>query len=428
MFRLRSLKDYARPIAPTPTLDFFFPFPFFYVFRPRSLKDSRRQHTPTLVFCDTLSPMTYPSVLSQIQINPEWAFVNSSRKDTSYVSHGYHRYPAKFIPQLVAKLIHTYSRPNDLVIDPFSGCGTTLIEAKILNRPSLGTDINPIAVLIANTKIRPINPDILSHRIYQILSNLQHFNPNSVVIPHHDRIDYWFTDTEKVKLAFLLSEIAKVDDTDVRTFLSCGFSNILKPCSIWTQKSNKPLRDPNKIPSDPFKSFIRQIKMMSQGNADFYYLLKQRNALDVSCAVCRADARRLPVTDDTASLIVTSPPYATSYEYADLHQLSALWFGYMDTLKDFRKVFIGTMGYDKKDVCLNSRLAEEIVTTLRTHDSSVARGVGGYFSDMDQAWGEMRRVLKPGGYACIVVGDTKLKNVEILNGEVFIEQMTGEWV
>ena len=369
--------------------------------------------------------MTYPSVLSQIQINPEWAFVNSSRKDTSYVSHGYHRYPAKFIPQLVAKLIQTYTQKNDLVIDPFSGCGTTLIEAKILNRPSLGADINPVAVLIATAKTRPLNPTTLNSHLLQIITKFQDFNPNSVILPQHDRINYWFRETEKVKLAFLLSEIAKVDDTDVRTFLSCGFSNILKPCSIWTQKSNKPLRDPNKIPSDPFKSFTKHIKTMSQGNADFYYLLKQRNALDVPCAVCRADARRLPVTDDTASLIVTSPPYATSYEYADLHQLSALWFGYMDTLKDFRKVFIGTMGHDKKDVCLNSRLAEEIVTTLRTHDSSVARGVGGYFSDMDQAWGEMRRVLKPEGYACIVVGDTKLKNVEILNAEVFIEQMTG---
>ncbi|OYT74913.1 MAG: hypothetical protein CFK49_05975, partial [Armatimonadetes bacterium JP3_11] len=58
--------------------------------------------------------------------------------------YGYHRYPAKFIPQLAARLIDNYSRPGEWVVDPFMGSGTTLVEAKLLKRPSLGVDINPV--------------------------------------------------------------------------------------------------------------------------------------------------------------------------------------------------------------------------------------------------------------------------------------------
>ncbi|MFH1111521.1 MAG: DNA methyltransferase, partial [Patescibacteria group bacterium] len=138
--------------------------------------------------------------------------------------------------------------------------------------------------------------------------------------------------------------------------------------------------------------------------------------------VC-TDARTIPVKDNSVSLIVTSPPYVTSYEYADLHQLTALWLEYTKDLSDFRKRFIGTSYHNKKDLTLNSTLAENIRKELLEKDKKTAEEVSTYFSEMNQVFIEMKRMLKKGGKTCIVIGNTSLKGVEILNAEVFVEQL-----
>jgi DNA modification methylase len=138
--------------------------------------------------------------------------------------------------------------------------------------------------------------------------------------------------------------------------------------------------------------------------------------------VC-TDARKIPTKDSSVSMIVTSPPYVTSYEYADLHQLTALWLEYTRDLSDFRKRFIGTSYHSKKDLTLNSAIAEKIRSELLKKDKKTAEEVSTYFSEMNQVFAEMKRILKKGGKTCIVVGNTKLRDVEILNAEVFAEQL-----
>ncbi len=94
---------------------------------------------------------------SKIKIEPLWAFAEKTRKDTAYITHGYHRYPAKFIPQIVSRLAEKYTSKGDLIVDPFGGCGTTSVESKVMGRPSIAVDINPAAVLITKAKITPID-------------------------------------------------------------------------------------------------------------------------------------------------------------------------------------------------------------------------------------------------------------------------------
>jgi DNA modification methylase len=97
-------------------------------------------------------------LFERIKIDPSWAFADKTRKDTAYITHGYHRYPAKFIPQIVSRLVEKYTKKGDLVVDPFGGCGTTLVESKVMCRPSIGVDINPVAVLMTKAKKTPIEP------------------------------------------------------------------------------------------------------------------------------------------------------------------------------------------------------------------------------------------------------------------------------
>jgi len=364
------------------------------------------------------------TLFSKTKIDYSWSFSDKTRKDTAYITHGYHRYPAKFIPQIVSRLVEKYTKEGDLIVDPFGGCGTTLVESKIMGRPSVGVDINPVAVLITKAKITPIDPQKIEKAFITLKAKMGAYSKDTKVkAPEHERIDYWFKPEEKRKLAFIFTEISKLKEQDIRDFFYCAFSNILKNCSIWLQKSNKPTRDPNKKPSDPIATFYKQIKMMMRGNARFYELLKEKNHLEIPSQVYCTDARTIPVEDNSVSLIVTSPPYVTSYEYADLHQLTALWLEYTKDLSDFRKRFIGTSYHNKKNLVLNSELAEKIRNELLKKDKKTAEEVSTYFSEMNQVFAEMKRMLKKGGKTCIVIGNTSLKGVEILNAEVFAEQL-----
>lgn len=366
------------------------------------------------------------------EIDDSWAFKDATRTETSYLTHGYHRYPAKFIPQLAARIIKENSQAGDLVCDPFMGSGTTLVEAIINGRRAYGTDINPVAVLIAKAKTTPIEPTKLQREVNKVFSQLQTLlykeNGQTLLtdtsfdypIPTHERIDYWFPEKQKRELALILARIRTVKDVEVQTFLLCSFSNILKGCSIWMMKSVKPTRDWKKKLASPHQSYVLQTKRMMKKNSEFWEILGGRK---IECTIDNNDARKLSLDDNSTTLIVTSPPYVTSYEYADLHQLTALWLEYTDNLKEFRSKFIGSIQKEDGDLELYSNLAKETVEKLRAKDKKEAVGAERYFFEMQQCFEEMHRVLKPKGRAAIVIGDTDLKKVEIKNAEIFIQTM-----
>src|SRR3972149_6747281 len=369
--------------------------------------------------------------LSTIPIDCSWSFADKTIKDTSYITHGYYTYPAKFIPQLAARLIKKYSKENDIVIDPFMGSGTTVVEAIVNNRMVIGTDINNIAYLLAKVQTTPIKTEELSQesdRIEFALQNRLNGQYGSFlrkalkVVPKNDRIDYWFQEEQKNKLSIILARVLEINDNNIKDFFLVAFAQILKSCSIWLQKSFKPTRDPNKKPAEPLTAFLKQTKKMINRYYEFDRILdhKIKQNVDKYRIVKCDDSRNLPCEDKKATLIVTSPPYVTSYEYADLHQLPSLWFGYLTELAEFREKFIGSAYKGKEGSDLKSDLANEIVGQLG--ESKKGGEVRNYFADMLESFEEMKRVLKKGGRACIVIGNTQFKGVDILNAEVFQEQ------
>ncbi len=369
--------------------------------------------------------------LSTIPIEHDWAFADKTIKDTSYITHGFYTYPAKFIPQLASRIINEYSEKGDIVIDPFMGSGTTIIEAIINQRIGIGTDINEIAVLLSKVKTTPNIYNLLVSEYSNLSSKLQHKFSDGFEkelenakerVPINERIDYWFKPHIKNKLIIILDSILEIENTDIRDFFLVAFAQILKSCSIWLQKSVKPTRDFNKNEIDPLYKFEWQVKRMIKKFKEFDDLLDNniKNNISKYRIVKNNDARNLPCEINKASLIVTSPPYVTSYEYADLHQLSSLWFGYLKELSDFRKKFIGSFSRERKKINFLSGTADDIMAKLGNNKTSME--VGNYFADMLECFIEMKRVLKKGGKVAIVIGNTKLKGVEILNAEVFKEQ------
>jgi DNA modification methylase len=368
--------------------------------------------------------------LSSIPIDYSWSFSDKTIKDTSYITHGYYTYPAKFIPQLAERLIKENSNEGDIVIDPFMGSGTTVVEAIVHRRVSIGTDINEIAYLLAKVKTTPIANSLLADEFYNLEKDLSkrlngEFNlyiQNALKnTPQNERIDYWFLPQQKEKLSVILDRIIEIDNLDVKDFFLITFAQILKSCSIWLQKSVKPTRDLKKKIYDPVELFLIQSKKMIRKHYEFGRILNSqiKANIDKFRNIQCSDSRNVPCDTEQATLIVTSPPYVTSYEYADLHQLPSLWFGYLDELSKFRKKFIGSAYKNRENVNLKSNLADNIVLNLKNKKQNEVKN---YFADMLETFEEIKRVLKKGGRACIVIGNTEFQGVKILNAEVFKEQ------
>ena len=76
--------------------------------------------------------------------------------DQSLLTHGLHKYPAKFFPELPRWLIKRYSQENDSILDPFAGSGTTNVEALLSKRHSVGIDVDPFSRFISKVKVTPL--------------------------------------------------------------------------------------------------------------------------------------------------------------------------------------------------------------------------------------------------------------------------------
>lgn len=357
---------------------------------------------------------------NKMPVSPDWCFKNT--RSNEQWTHGYHRYPAKFLPNLVKKLIEEYTTENDIVADLFAGCGTTLVEAKVHGRESIGVDINPVAELITKVKTSPIDPIKLELRFNALNKRIEEYDPTEyLIINVHEKIDYWFDFENKQKIAFLYKRILALHDQSIKDFFLVALSNVLKNCSRWLQSSTKPQIDPYKNPSDPFKAFRSQVKQMLKRNKDFYETLLNTGYINTDCEIRLEDARNTSIKSKSIGAIITSPPYVTSYEYADIHQLTGFWFEYINELKGFRKNFIGTFYSLNQNTLTRSVIGQDIINNLLIKDKRTAKEVANYFNDMYSVAEEMHRILKKNGHACLVIGNTTFMDIKITSAEVFTE-------
>lgn len=385
-----------------------------------------------------LTPQDILYMFNTKDIDQNWSFKELKPSDTGKWTHSYHRYPAKFIPQLVEKLIDEYITDEKASInDPFYGCGTTIVTAISRGFKVSGTDINKIAYLITKVKSLPIEPFYLDKKIKQFLERINFYNDNlntlfntyniDPLIPekHIKRINYWFPEKNKIELSKILRIIYLEDDEKIRDFLLVAFSHILKNCSIWLQGSTKPTRDFKKKPAKPYDALKRHLKKMQKGNNDFYKIVSQevRENINNYLNIKVGNAKHQAVPDNSVDLIITSSPYVTSYEYADLHQLSTIWLDLADDLTEYKKEFIGTSHKKYENKKLRSKIAMEIVNKMKLKDKKTAKEIEAFFIDMEEVFDESYRILKPGGRCCFVIGNTRLKGVDILNAEVFAESL-----
>ena len=359
-----------------------------------------------------------------IEIQEEWNMPAERERRM----HSIHAYPAKFPAFITTKAIHKAEDNNisvKTVADIFCGCGTVAFETVRSGKHFWGCDINPVATLIAETKSNVYQDEQLEDFFDRIIAAYKTCSVDkSNHIYSNERILYWFDEEHIDNLLKLRSAIyLVVDDELYRKFFLCAFSNILKSCSRWLTKSIKPQIDSKKQPKDVLSSYIYQVNMMRRANME-----------NINEKYGEADIKRTNILDVNidkpfVDLIVTSPPYVTSYEYADLHQLSTLWLEYTD---DFRLLREGTIGslyhseeFDKNLKRLNN-VGQDIVFKMYSIDKRKTRSIAQYYIDMQSTVHKVVEMLNPGGACLFVIGNTEYKGVKIDNAKHLTECLLAE--
>ena len=163
-----------------------------------------------------------------------WDFRTANIKE---YTHCYHNYPAMMIPQIANRLIDLYGKKAKTLFDPYCGTGTSLVEAGLNGIDAIGTDLNPMARLIAEAKTTKIDLQILD--LY-----LKEFNDfsfslsfgikknNNIVAPDFKNIDFWFKKETKEKLSNIKYFINNIKNKRVKIFFLVAFSETVRECSL----------------------------------------------------------------------------------------------------------------------------------------------------------------------------------------------------
>lgn len=349
---------------------------------------------------------------------PEDEFWNNGEEKELGI-HKVHVYPAKF-PSLIAQKSLVYAKRHrckvERVADIFCGCGTVAVEARRKGVDFWGCDINPVAVLLAKAKTNIY----IAQEVAKIGDNIVDcFTNSEIEKTYHtanERLQYWFIEEQYDQLNHLKNIIDNYDmDENYHTLFLCIFSSILKSTSKWLTKSIKPQVDPNKPIHDVIQTFKKQLKV-------FVKAIEEANYQNLS----NIEIERLNVIDidktDYVDLIITSPPYVTSYEYADLHQLSSLWLGYTNDYTELRADSIGSLYNVAKDSDrVLTETSEKIVKAFP--DNSQGRSIARYYDQMYQVIKKCYQLLRKKGKCVFVIGDTEYKNTRIENAKCLSEAM-----
>lgn len=411
-------------------------------------------HLPLETSNDDTTPDSYRARLDTLLAGD----LNFHNQPGRYASHNFHAFPAKFPPQLPRKFILALTSPGDVVLDPMSGSGTTVLEAWLADRQGIGFDIDPLALRIARTKVTPLDAQHVVQVAAAILKQARlavRVRPDALRKTLHDRwdqatqdfIDYWFAEDTQIALVALLEEIARIEDEAVKAFLELAFSAIIitksggvslaldlahtRPhrAKVVMSKDGSVLRDAaattlssarmkvlTKTLRSPFEEFEKRVQHNVKG-------LSSPDAHTLQPSIEYGNAQSLPLGNDVVDLIVTSPPYASNaIDYMRAHKFALVWLGYpIAELGEQRKAYIGGEALTDNHFEELPAHAANVVAAISQLDHKKGRVLHRYYSEMTRTLREMWRVLKPGKAAIVVVGSSIMRNRDTETPECLAE-------
>jgi SAM-dependent methyltransferase len=314
----------------------------------------------------------------------DWDFA-AARPD---ILSGIHPYPAKFIPEIPRRLIEAFRPAEGLaLLDPFCGSGTALAEAQASGLPSLGVDLNPIAVLMSRVKTSPLPRN--AGRVLSEVVELAH-SDLAPSLPDIPRLNHWFEPAVQSALASLAAAIAS-HGRAATELLRLALSSIIVRVS--NQESDTRYAAVVKAVGrdEVFRQFVRA----AQKTID---ALENRNTPLAEATVIESDVLALDRSAITRpiGLVITSPPYPNAYEYWLYHKYRMWW-----------------LGFDPLAV-----KAREIGARAHFFKGKNSHTVSDFGHQMANVMGMLKEVMAPGGHACFVVGRSRIHGEMVDNAAV----------
>lgn len=330
-------------------------------------------------------------------------------------------------------------RKPAIVLDPFSGVGTTLIQSALRGYDVVGFEINPYAALAAEGKLKAlrVRTKILDGAIEAMRLDARSWRHGRAAVEaapeaFQSRIPFY---SRKVKKQVLhaLTFISKIEDDRVRDLFRMAFGSVMVSFSNYTYEpslssrpgAGKPLIDD----ADVAATLVGKLRHM---RADIEWLRSEANGTKPgSGRVYNEDfftgERRLE--SGSINLMVTSPPYLNNYHYARNTRPQLYWLGLIASPAEQRPLEEKNFGTfwqiarekDHVAVAFEHPGLERTLAELRkiSPEKGQYGGKGwanyaaSYFNDCDRFLGALKRVLSRGGTGVIVVGNSILQGVNI---------------
>ena len=300
---------------------------------------------------------------------------------------GLHPYPAKFVAELPRTLLNILPIPaGTAVLDPFCGSGTTLVESQRHGLVSVGIDVNPIACLMSQVKTESVPPG-LGEIARDVLDRAQ--RERDPAIPAIPNLDHWFLRPVQKALAALTSALTAIP-TEYQAPLRLALSSIIVRVSNQESDTRYAAVEKQVAAEDVFRGFAQATRRISD-------VLQKRPYPLVPATVLEADTLALDPKQilGRIGLVITSPPYPNAYEYWLYHKYRMWWLGFDPIAVKTQE--IGARAHFFKR---NHHTAEDFVR------------------QMGQTFDLLQAVLVPDGYACFVVGRSRIHGRVVDNAQI----------
>ena len=329
----------------------------------------------------------------------------------------WYRYKEGFSVELVEQLIREYSKhKKGIILDPFSGSGSTLLAANEMGYSGVGFEVNPFSFFLSKCKLEKYTKEIIElfkKEYEEILHNAEEID-EEYVLPKLSISDKVFADEiEKyyMNIGTLIDE-CKADEKIIN-LLKLGWLACLEPLCNYRKAGNglkiKKYVKPRVITVDDAR-----VMLLEEYQNMYIDLLKSKSIGDATIynETCLYMSKR--IKQESVEGIIFSPPYANCFDYTEIYKLE-LWFGkFVSEYADLKKLRNASLhSHLNGDLNIEVKAKSETLTKLLTElqekelwDKKIPKMLQLYYDDMFKVLDESYASLADKGFCCIVVGNS----------------------